>query len=436
MSSANQSISIINGRLIDPANQIDDMLDLHISQGHVLAIGEKPSGFEAEKLIDASGRIICPGLIDLSARLREPGSEPKGTIASETRAAAHAGITTLVTLPDTNPVIDTPAVIELIRRRAKQSAHARVLCLGALTKNLNGKELSEMAALQNAGCVALTNAGKPLGNTLIERRALEYASTFGIRVFIKPEDRHLRNDGCVHEGIISSRLGLPGYPEAAETVAVARDIALAEATGAHIHFQCISAAKSVNKINRASHDGINLSVDVAAHQLHLTEMDADDFNTLCHVDPPLRTLRDRDALRQAVAAGSIQAICSDHQPHEPDAKDHPFPDSETGISALETLLPLTLKLVDEKVLDLPTAIARLTIGPATIANLPFGRLDQGRSADVCIFDPDSHWQLNADEMISQGKNTPFANWEFRGKVTQTLFEGRITFDVDAQHERQ
>ena len=170
--------------------------------------------------------------------------------------------------------------------------------------------------------------------------------------------------------------------------------------------------------------------------LHLTEMDADDFNTLCHVVPPLRTLRDRDALRQAVAAGSIQAICSDHQPHEPDAKDHPFPDSETGISALETLLPLTLKLVDEKVLDLPTAIARLTIGPATIANLPFGRLDQGRTADVCIFDPDSHWQLNADEMISQGKNTPFANWEFRGKVTQTLFEGRITFDVDAQHERQ
>jgi dihydroorotase len=430
MSSTIPSVSIINGRLIDPANQIDDMLDLHISQGHILAIGDKPSGFEPDKLIDATGKIVCPGLIDLSVRLREPGFESKGTIASETHAAAHAGITTLITLPDTNPVIDTPAVMELIRQRAKQSGYARVLCLGALTKNLAGKELSEMAALQSAGCVAVTNAGKPLGNTLIERRALEYASTFGIKIFIKPEDRHLRNNGCVHEGVISSRLGLPGYPEAAETVAVARDIALAEATGAHIHFQCISAAKSVNQINRACHDGIQLSVDVAAHQLHLTEMDADEFNTDCHLDPPLRTLRDRDALRNAVASGSIQAICSDHQPHEPDAKDHPFPDSETGISSLETLLPLTLKLVDEKVLDLATAIARLTVGPATIAGLPFGRLDKGRSADVCIFDPEAHWQLDSDKMISQGKNTPFINWEFRGKVTQTLFEGRITFDID------
>ena len=431
MSDSIPSVSIINGRLVDPANQIDDMLDLHISQGHILATGDKPAGFEPDKVIDASGKIVCPGLIDLSVRLREPGLESKGTIATETRAAAHAGITTLITLPDTSPVTDSPAVMELIRRRAKQSGHARVLCLGALTKNLDGKELSEMAALQNAGCVAVTNAGRPLGNTLIERRALEYASTFGIKVFIKPEDRHLRNKGCVNEGIISSRLGLPGYPEAAETVAVARDVALAEATGAYIHFQCISAAKSVNQINRACHDGIQLSVDVAAHQLHLTEMDADDFNTGCHVDPPLRTLRDRDALREAVASGSIQAICSDHQPHEPDAKDHPFPDSATGISALETLLPLTLKLVDEKVLDLPTAIARLTIGPATIANLPFGRLDNGRSADVCVFDPDAFWQLEADKMISQGKNSPFVNWEFHGKVTQTLFEGRITYDSDA-----
>lgn len=431
MSDSVPSISIINGRLIDPANQIDDMLDLHISQGHILATGEKPAGFEPDKVIDATGKVVCPGLIDLSVRLREPGFESKGTVATETRAAAHAGITTLINLPDTDPVTDSPAVIELIRRRAKQSGHARVLCLGALTKNLDGKELSEMASLQSAGSIALTNAGRPLGNTLIERRALEYASTFGIKVFIKPEDRHLRNSGCVHEGIISSRLGLPGYPEAAETVAVARDIALAEATGAHIHFQCISAAKSVNKINRACHDGIKLSVDVAAHQLHLTEMDTDEFNTDCHVDPPLRTLRDRDALRQAVASGSIQAICSDHQPHEPDAKDHPFPDSATGISALETLLPLTLKLVDEKVLDLPTAIARLTIGPATIANLPFGRLDHGRSADVCVFDPEVYWQLDADKMISQGKNTPFINWEFRGQVTHTLFEGRITYDSDA-----
>jgi dihydroorotase len=429
MTTAFPSISIINGRLIDPANRLDEKTDIHISQGKILAIGERPSGFEAEFIIDAADKVVCPGLVDLSARLREPGQEYKATIASETRAAARGGITTLICPPDTDPVIDTPAVTELVRRKAKQSGYARVLTIAAITQKLAGQELSEMATLQQAGCVAVSNAGRPLGNTLIERRALEYAATFGIKVFIKPEDPHLRNKGCVHEGIVASRLGLPGFPEAAETVAVARDIALAEATGAHIHFQTISTAKGIKKINRACHDGINLSIDVAAHQLHLTEMDVDDFVTDCHLDPPLRTLSDREALRQAVAAGHIQAICSDHQPHEPDAKDHPFPESEPGISALETLLPLTLRLVEEKVMDLPTALERITLGPARIAGLPYGRLDPGRSADICIFDPQAHWVLSADNMLSQGKNTPFLNWEFTGQVTHTLFEGRITYQV-------
>ena len=429
MTTAFPSISIINGRLIDPANNIDDQTDIHLSQGKVLAIGEKPSGFEAEKIIDATGKVVCPGLVDLSARLREPGHEHKATIASETRAAAKAGITTLICPPDTDPVIDTPAVMELVRRKAKQSGYARVLSIAAITKDLAGTELSEMAALQEAGCVAVSNAGRPLRNTLIERRALEYAATFGIKVFIKPEDTHLRNQGCVHEGVIAARLGLPGFPEAAETVGIARDIALAEATGAHIHFQGVSTAKGVKQIKRAIHDGINLCIDVSAHQLHLTEMDADEFNTACHVDPPLRTLSDREALRQAVAEGSIKAICSDHQPHEPDAKEHPFPDSEPGISALETLLPLTLKLVQENVLDLATAIARVTSGPAEIAGLPYGRLDPGNAADICIFDPEAHWTLTDDNMLSQGKNTPFINWEFTGLVTHTLFEGRVTYEA-------
>jgi len=424
----NSSISIINGRVIDPANQIDEQIDIHISQGKVLALGNKPDNFNADKTIDASGKVVCPGFIDLSVQLREPGQEYKATIASETKAAAKAGITTLICSPDTNPVIDEPAVVELIRRRAKQSGFARVLTLAAMTKNLKGQELSEIAALRDAGCVAISNARKPLGNTLIERRALDYAATFGMKVFIKPEDKHLRNNGCVHEGIVGSRLGLPGYPEAAETVAVARDIALAETTGAQIHFHTISTAKSVQKINRACHDGVNLSIDVAAHQLHLTEMDINEFDTACHLDPPLRTLRDRDALRRAVADGSIAAICSDHQPHEPDAKVHPFPDSESGMSALETLLPLTLKLVQEKVLDLPSAIARLTIGPATIAGLPYGTLSTGSSADICIFDPEAYWTLTEDSMLSNGKNTPFINWELPGLVTHTLFEGRVTYE--------
>lgn len=423
------SISIINGRLIDPANKIDEVTDIHLSQGLVLAVGEKPSGFEPETIIDAKDKVVCPGLVDLSARLREPGLEYKATIASETRAAAKGGITTLICPPDTDPVIDTPAVMELVRRKAKQSGYARVLTIAALTQELAGKELSEMASLQEAGCVAVSNAGRPLRNTLIERRALEYAATFGIKVFIKPEDPHLRNQGVVHEGIVASRLGLPGFPEAAETVAVARDIALSEATGAHIHFERISTAKGVKKINRACHDGVNLSIDVAAHQLHLTEMDVDGFNSACHVDPPFRTLADRDVLRQAVAAGYIQAICSDHQPHEPDAKEHPFTESEAGISALETLLPLTLKLVQEGVMDLSTAIERVTISPAQIAGLPYGRLDAGKTADICIFDPEAHWSLTADNMVSLGKNSPFLNWEFTGKVTHTLFEGRVTYQA-------
>ncbi len=230
------SISIVNGRLIDPANNIDEVTGIHISQGEILAIGDKPSGFEAEQIIDATDKVVCPGLVDLSARLREPGLEYKATIGSETRAAAKAGITTLICPPDTDPVIDTPAVMELIRQKAKQSGYARVLCTAAISKKLEGKELSEMAELAEAGCIGVSNAYKPLVNTLIERRALEYASTFGIKVFLKAEDRHLRNNGCIHEGIIASRLGLPGFPEAAETVAVARDITLAESTGAALHF--------------------------------------------------------------------------------------------------------------------------------------------------------------------------------------------------------
>ncbi len=430
MSQSQPSISIVNGRLIDPANSIDDLLDIHITQGKILAIGAKPSGFEPEQIIDADGMVVCPGVVVLNVRLREPGQEYKATIASETAAAAKAGITTMICQPDTSPVIDTAAVVELIRRRAIHSRKARVLTLGAMTQSLAGREISEMHALKKAGCVAISNAGKPLANTLVQRRAMEYAATFDISVFIKPEDRHLRNEGCVHEGSVASRLGLPGFPEAAETVAIARDIALAEATGAHLHFQTLSTAKGLKKIRHALSDGISLSVDVAAHQLHLTEQDIDGFNAACHVDPPLRTLRDRDALRGAVAEGIISAICSDHQPHDVDAKNHPFPDSEAGISSLETLLGLTLKLVQEGVLDLPAAIACLTSGPAEIAGLPFGRLDAGRSADICIFDPDKPWTLTADNLASQGKNTPFLNWEFTGQVTRTLFEGRVVFAID------
>jgi dihydroorotase len=419
--------SIVNGRLIDPANGVDAMLDLHILDGKVAAVGAAPEGFQPATVIDARDQVVCPGFIDLAARLREPGFEYKATISSETAAAARSGITTLCCPPDTDPVIDTPAVATLIRRRAKQARKARVLSVGALTQGLRGDQLSEMAALQAAGCVALGNAQAPLVNTLVERRALEYAATFGITVFLRPEDKHLRDKGCVHEGVVAARLGLPGIPEAAETVAVARDLALAEHTGATIHFRGLSTATAVRMVRDAQAARLPVTADVSAHQLHLTENDLLDFDAQCHVTPPLRTPTDRDVLRQAVRDGSIGAICSDHQPHDIDAKEAPFPATSPGISALETLLPLTLRLVEEDVLDLPTAVERLTFGPARILSLPYGRLEVGRVADVCVFAPQTVWRLDRATMASAGRNTPFHGWEFTGQVTHTLFEGRVVY---------
>jgi len=420
-------IHIQGGRLIDPANGIDAEMDIFITNGIVAGVGERPGGFEAKETIDASGKIVCPGIIDLGVHLREPGEEHKGTICSEAEAAARGGITTLICMPNTRPVIDTPAVWELIRRRAKACGSARVLAIGALTKNLEGEQLAEMGALQQAGCIAVSNTRRRMGNTLVTRHAMEYARTFDLPVILCSEDPHLKADGCMHEGGVASRLGLPGIPSAAETVAVARDLALTEHTDSRSHFHTLSTGRAIEMIRQAKQGGARLSSDVAIHQLFLLDTDVDGFHAACHVDPPFRTQTDRDILRQAVASGDIEVICSDHQPHEADAKTEPFPLTAPGISGLETLLPLSLKLVEEGILDLPTAIARLTWGPAQALGLPLGRLDSGRSADICIFDPDEIWTLDPDTMHSSGRNTPFGGWEFRGSVTHTLFEGRTTW---------
>ena len=420
-------ISIRNGRLIDPANGIDEALDLHLEDGLVKAVGPAPSGFRAEQTIPADGQVVCPGLIDLAARLREPGAEHKATIASETTAAAAAGITSLCCPPDTQPVIDTPAVAELIRQRADHIGKARVMPLGAMTRGLAGEHLSEMAALREAGCIAVSNAERPFKNTLVQRRALEYATTFGLTCMLQPIDHALLDHGCVHEGRVGTRLGLPGIPEAAETVAVARDLALAEQTGARLHFRGLSTATGVRMFQQGRDEHPGLSADVSAHQLHLTEEDVIGFDSNCHVIPPLRTRADRDALRRAVAGGSIAAICSDHQPHEPDAKANPFPATAPGISALETLLPLTLRLVEEEIMELSTALERLTRGPAQILDIPLGRLDPGRKADICIFDPTTLWQLDDATLQSRGHNTPFLGWDLKGRVSWTLLGGQVVY---------
>jgi len=421
-------ISIRNGRLVDPANGIDAEHDLHIAAGHIIAVGPAPAGFCADRTLDARGLVVCPGLVDLCARLREPGLEHKATIASETTAAAAAGITTLCCPPDTQPVIDTPAVAQLVVQTAERHGKVRALPAGALTQGLCGEQISEMAALKQAGCPVMSHADRPLKNTQVQRRAMEYATTYGLTVFLRPEDQYLRNHGCVHEGRVATRLGLPGIPEAAETVALARDLALAEQTGAAIHFRGLSTGRATHMLAEAVQRGVQASADVSAHQLCLTEADIGEFDSNCHVIPPLRTSADRTALRTALAHGDLAAVCSDHQPHEADAKLAPFPATAPGISALETLLPLMLHLTAEQALDLATAIARITFGPAQILQLPSGRLDPGRIADVCIFDPEARWVPSATTLVSAGHNTPFIGRELRGRVSWTLLAGDIVFE--------
>jgi len=421
-------IEIRQGRIIDPANGIDATQDLFISDGEIIALGTAPQGFKADNSIDASDQIVCPGFVDLRAHLREPGEEHKGTIASETRAAARGGITTLCCPPNTHPIIDTPAVAELVQRHADLAGHARVVPLAALTQKLAGTAITEMHALKMAGCVGVSNAMRPVANTLILRRAMEYAATYDLTVFIHAEDHDLANNGCVHEGAMGSRLGLPGIPTAAETVAVASTLALVEETGARVHFSLISSQRALQKISRAKYDGLPVSCDVSAHHLHLTEVDLLGFNSQCHVRPPLRTQRDMEGLRKGLADGAIAAICSDHQPHEADAKLAPFSATEAGISALETLLPLALRLVDDGVLLMPQMIACLTHQPAAILGIKAGTLAIGQRADICIFDPERYWMLDEHSMLSRGRNTPFLNWEMKGEVTHTLLRGKTVYE--------
>lgn len=425
-------LHIKNGHVIDPLQGLDGVTDLYLANGRVAGVGAKPADFTADRIIDASKQIVCPGFVDLCARLREPGAEHKGNIASETRAAAAGGITTVCVPPDTSPVIDTPAVIELIHQRAEAVRNCRVLPIGALTRGLAGEHLSEMARLKAAGCVGVSNALSPIANTLVLRRALEYAANYDLTVFVHTDDPGLSKNGCVHEGIVSTRLGLPGIPEAAETLAVATWLMLVEQTGARVHFTHLSTARAIQMIGRAKYDGHRISSDVAAHQLHLTEMDIGFFDSMCHVRPPLRTQRDRDGLRDAVSKGRIEAICSDHQPHDLDAKLAPFCQTEPGISALETLLPLSLRLVDEGQLSLTELIRRLSTAPAKILDLDdLGHLQVGAQADVCIFNPNLRWTLNDEQLFSRGRNTPFNGWEFKGRVTTTIYHGNIVFELQS-----
>jgi dihydroorotase len=423
-------IHIKNARLIDPKNGIDGKHDIYIAAGKVAAIGAEPDGFHANRVLDAEGLIACPGLIDLSARLREPGYEYMATLESEMDAAVAGGVTTLVCPPDTDPPLDEPGLVEMLKFRAKSLNQARVYPLGALTQKLEGLRITEMAELRDAGCIGFSQADAPLVDTQVLWRAMQYAATFGFTVWLRPQDAHLAKGGVAHDGEVASRLGLPAIPASAETIALATILALARDTGARIHLCRLSTRAGVEMVRAAKAEGLPVTCDVAIHHAHLSEMDIGYFDANCHLIPPLRSQRDRDALRQGLLDGTVDALCSDHAPVDDDAKLLPFGESEAGATGLELLLPLALKWAEESGLPLSAAIAKLTTEPARILGLNNGSLTPGQAADLCLFDPQRYWKVEPRSLKSSGKNTPYQGVELRGKVRATLVDGHIVYEAD------
>lgn len=422
-------IAIMNARLIDPETQLDEHTNLYLDNKKIAYIGDTaPDTFTADETIDAQGKIIFPGIIDIAVNLREPGQEFKATIESESQAAVSSGITHMYCMPEPATVIDSMAMVKLIRSKAKTAGKARISSIGAATKDLKGEQLSNMGGLKYAGCVGVSNHRQSFANTRTLRMVMDYAATYDLPLFFHPIDYSLMGEGCVHEGAVATRAGLPGIPVAAETVAVAQVLALVEELGVRVHLCRLSTANSIELLRQAKAKGLTVTADVSAHQLFLTHMDVSDFNPLCHVQPPFRSQRDLDALRRGLVEGTIDAICSDHQPHEIDAKLAPFQQTEPGISALETLLPLTMRLVEEGVMTLPDALACISIKAAKVmSNDNQGRLQQGMKADFVIYDPEALWELRPENMQSKGKNTPFAGWSFTGKVVKTFVNGKCVY---------
>ena len=421
-------VLIKNGRVIDPASGRDAVGDLLLADGKIAALDGDARGAVADRVIDAAGLVVAPGLIDLAARLREPGYEYKATLESEMDAAVAGGVTSLACPPDTDPPLDEPGLVDMLRRRAKALSRARVYPVGALTVKLAGEQLTEMAELAEAGCVAFSQANEPLADTHILWRALQYASTFDFPVWLRAEDASLARGGVAHDGDIATRLGLPGIPAFAETVALATLIELVRATGARVHVCRISSAGAVQMIARAKSEGLPLTCDVGIHHVHLCDVDLGFFDSNCRLVPPLRSQRDRDALAQGLAEGTIDCACSDHTPLDDDEKQRPFADAEPGATGLELLLPLTLRWAAARKQPLVSALARVTSAPARVLGVQSGRLAVGAPADIVVFDPEAPFRVEAGALRSQGKNSPFSGYELAGRVRHTLVAGNVVFE--------
>jgi dihydroorotase len=421
-------LEIRDARVIDPSSASDAQASVYVADGRIAGIGARPAGWDADQVIDARGRIVAPGLVDLAARLREPGFEHKATLASELSAASAGGVTSLACPPDTDPPLDEPGLVRMLKHRTRLLHGAQVYPVGALTVGLRGETLTEMGELAEAGCVAFSQADTPLFDTQVLLRAMQYAATFGHAVWLRPQDPWLAKGGVAHEGEVATRLGLAPIPASAETVALATLFALARDTGVRLHVCRLSTAEGVSMVAAARREGLRVTCDVGVHHLHLCDVDIGWFDSRANFSPPLRSVRDRDALRRGVADGTIDAICSDHAPHDDDAKQVTFAEAAPGATGLELLLPLVLRFARETGMPLPAALARVTSGPAAILGVDAGTLRVGAPADLCVFDPEQPWRVTPDALQSQGKSTPFAGYELVGRVRATIVAGERVFE--------
>ena len=422
-------LRIQNGRVIDPSQNLDAVIDLFVDNQKIVAIGDAPVGFDDAEVIDASERWVLPGLVDLAVSLREPGYTQKGSVATEGRAAVSGGVTTLICPPNTSPIVDTPAVAALIQDKADEAGMANVFPIGALTQGLDGTHLSNMVSLTDAGCVALSNDRHAMVNTKVLSRALEYAATHDLLVVFHPDEKSLSEGGCAHEGLTSTMHGLAGIPDTAETIALMRDLLLIEKSGVRAHFARLSCAKSVEMIADAKAAGLDVTADVALHNLLLSDDVLSQFDGRYHVLPPLRSENDRLTLIEGVKRGVISAICSDHQPHEKMAKIAPFSATEPGMANVEILLPLAMQLMDEGDLDISTLLTCLTSGPAACFGLEAGSLSVGSFADFILFDSTACWNWKYESRRTKGHNSPYFDESFVGRVMSTYISGQRVYQT-------
>jgi len=426
-------ILIKGGRVIDPG-RVNGPADVLIENGKIVAVGQKldPPAGKADPsttIIDARGKLVLPGLVDLHVHLREPGFEYKDTIQTGTAAAVAGGFTSVCCMPNTSPVNDNQSITEFILEQARLAGNAHVFPVGAITKGSEGKELAEIGELRHAGCVAISDDGQPVMNSLIMRRAMEYALAFDLPVIDHCEDLHLSEGGCMNEGLVSTQLGLPGIPSAAEDVMVARNLALAELTTARLHLAHLSTAGSVRMVRAAKSRGIRVTAEVCPHHFSLTEEAVRGFNTHAKMNPPLRTWQDVQAIKEGLRDGTIDVIATDHAPHAVQDKQQQFAAAPNGIVGLETALPLTLALVEEGFLSLEAAVAKLTTEPARAFGLSKGSLAPGADADVVVVDPKAQWEVDPARFRSKSRNTPFAGWKVKGRVITTIVAGRVVHDA-------